>query len=205
MNPHYEVLVVGAGHAGCEAALASARLGVPTALISMDTRAMGRMSCNPSIGGIAKSHMVCELDALGGEMARNADYSGLQFRTLNTRKGPAVQAHRVQCDKAAYARRIQAVLKASPHLDLLEALGFSMKLEIEPRERAKHKILSVVYPDSAQTTTRIEPVVHLAPIMSYIFEEAVSLYDYDVDMTRTDTPEEAIYFSQTSKGYKEDS
>jgi tRNA uridine 5-carboxymethylaminomethyl modification enzyme len=117
----YEVIVVGAGHAGYEAALAAARMGAKTALITMDRRAIGRMSCNPSIGGMAKSHIVCELDALGGEMARNTDYTGIQFRTLNTRKGPAVQANRIQSEKAAFPARIQAVISQTPGLDVLEA------------------------------------------------------------------------------------
>ena len=116
----YEVLVVGAGHAGCEAALASARMGVPTALVTPSLAAAARMSCNPSIGGIAKSHMVFEIDALGGEMALNTDCTGLQFRVLNRRKGPAVQANRVQCDKPAYSARMAAVLAATPNLDVLE-------------------------------------------------------------------------------------
>jgi len=89
-------------------------------MVVMDREAIGRMSCNPSIGGIGKSHMVVELDALGGEMARNSDYTGIQFRTLNTRKGPAVQAHRLQCDKEFFPRRIQAVLAGTPGLDILE-------------------------------------------------------------------------------------
>ena len=117
----FEVIVVGAGHAGCEAALACARMGVSTALITMDRMAVGRMSCNPSIGGIAKSHIVCELDSLGGEMARNSDYTGIQFRTLNTKKGPAVRAFRLQCDKAAYAARMLAVVETTPNLSLLQA------------------------------------------------------------------------------------
>jgi tRNA uridine 5-carboxymethylaminomethyl modification enzyme len=121
-HPSYEVLVVGAGHAGYEAALAAARMGARTALLTIDARAIGRMSCNPSIGGMAKSHIVCELDALGGEMARNADYTGIQFRTLNTRKGPAVQAHRLQSEKSAYPKRIQAVIAQTPNLEVIEAI-----------------------------------------------------------------------------------
>lgn len=115
----YDVIVIGAGHAGCEAALASARMGCATALITMDCSAVARMSCNPAIGGIAKSHIVCELDALGGEMARNTDYTGIQFRTLNTKKGLAVQAYRVQCDKDAYSKRMHGILSCSRNLTLI--------------------------------------------------------------------------------------
>ncbi len=120
-HPVYDILVVGAGHAGYEAALAAARMGMRTGLITMDRTAIGRMSCNPSIGGMAKSHIVFELDALGGELARNADYTGIQFRTLNTRKGPAVQAHRLQSEKAAFPARIQAVIAQTANLEVIEA------------------------------------------------------------------------------------
>ena len=120
LKRQYDVIVFGGGHAGCEAALASARLGATTLLISLEKKFIGKMSCNPSIGGIAKSHITCELDALGGEQARNTDYTGIQFRTLNTRKGPAVQAFRAQCDKDLYPARMQAVIAQQKNLDVAE-------------------------------------------------------------------------------------
>lgn len=116
----YKVIVVGGGHAGYEAALASARLGVKTLLITLNQSLIGRLPCNPSIGGIAKSHIVSELDALGGELGRNADYTGIQYRMLNTRKGPAVQSNRLQCDKDLFPIRIQTILKMEENLTLLD-------------------------------------------------------------------------------------
>jgi tRNA uridine 5-carboxymethylaminomethyl modification enzyme len=123
MTTSFEIIVVGGGHAGCEAALAAARMGARTALITSNVNALARMPCNPSIGGIAKSHIVCEIDALGGEMARNTDYTGIQFRTLNTKKGPAVQAHRVQCDKECYPERMAEVFRQTSGVTLIEALA----------------------------------------------------------------------------------
>ncbi len=114
----YDVIVVGAGHAGCEAALAAARMGVKTLMLTMNLDSVAQMSCNPAIGGIAKGHMVREMDALGGEMAKVTDRTGIQFRMLNTSKGPAVWAPRAQCDKKHYQFTMKHILEGQENLDL---------------------------------------------------------------------------------------
>src|ERR1700737_1536954 len=117
----YDVLVVGSGHAGVEAALAAARMGCRTLMLTQNLDTIGQMSCNPAIGGLAKGHIVREIDALGGEMGLNADATGIQFRMLNKAKGPSVRAPRAQCDKKAYQFRLKAVLERTANLDLKQA------------------------------------------------------------------------------------
>jgi len=114
----YDVIVIGAGHAGIEAALAAARLGCETLILTQNADTIGQMSCNPAIGGLAKGHMVREIDALGGAMGLNTDATGIQFRLLNASKGPSVRAPRAQCDKKAYQFRMKAILERTPRLDL---------------------------------------------------------------------------------------
>jgi tRNA uridine 5-carboxymethylaminomethyl modification enzyme len=119
-DDRYDIIVVGGGHAGCEAALASARMGCSALLVTQDLDRIAQMSCNPAIGGLAKGHMVREIDALGGEMGRAIDDTGIQFRMLNTRKGPAVQAPRAQADKEAYRLRMKAALEHQENLTLCQ-------------------------------------------------------------------------------------
>src|SRR5437763_6684533 len=125
----FDVIVIGAGHAGCEAASASARIGAQTALITLNLDLIGQMSCNPAIGGIGKGHLVREIDALGGIMGKVIDRTGIQFRLLNRSRGPAVQSRRAQADRSLYRTEMRRVLEATPNLHLRQGLIVTLIVE----------------------------------------------------------------------------
>ncbi|MCE5300084.1 MAG: FAD-dependent oxidoreductase, partial [Spirochaetia bacterium] len=120
--PHFDIAVIGAGHAGIEAALAAARIGLKTALFTINADRIGLMSCNPAVGGLAKGQLVREIDALGGQMALTSDAACIQFKVLNSTKGPAVRGLRAQADKKAYTRFMKNICMNTPNLTIIEAM-----------------------------------------------------------------------------------
>src|SRR6059058_965135 len=131
----YDVVVVGAGHAGCEAAMACARMGLKTALFTLNADLIAQMSCNPAVGGISKGHLVREVDALGGVMGEVTDAVGIQFRLLNTSRGPAVWSPRAQCDKKMYRVRMREVLEQEPNLRIKQAEVAALDIAVDTKDR----------------------------------------------------------------------
>jgi tRNA uridine 5-carboxymethylaminomethyl modification enzyme len=142
MNKRFDVIVIGGGHAGCEAAAAAARMGARTALVTHSFATIGEMSCNPAIGGLGKGHLVREIDALDGLMGRVADEAGIQFRVLNRSKGPAVQGPRAQADRKLYRKAMQAAISATPGLEIIEAAVEDLIVDDGPRERVVSGVLT---------------------------------------------------------------
>ena len=163
MVQEFDVIVVGAGHAGAEAALAAARLGKKTAIFTISLDNIGVMSCNPSLGGPAKSHLVREIDALGGEMGRNIDKTYIQIRVLNTKKGPAVRSLRAQADKIAYAKEMKRTIESCENLSAIQGMVSELLVEngkavgIKIREGVEYRAKRIIL----ATGTFLRGLIHI--------------------------------------------
>jgi len=153
MQERYDVVVIGAGHAGCEAARACARIGLKTAMVTMNLDLIAQMSCNPAVGGIAKGHLVREIDALGGEMGRTTDRAAIQMKTLNASRGPAVRSTRAQCDRARYRTAMKQTVEAEPNISATATMTRSLLnivILLEIRRCQGDPMMRAVIPDRSR-------------------------------------------------------
>ena len=196
----YDVIVIGAGHAGVEAALAASRMGCQTLLLTTNLDTIGQMSCNPAIGGLAKGHLAREIDALGGEMGLNTDQTGIQFRMLNTKKGPSVWAPRAQCDKKAYQFRLKHVVEQQPNLDVKQAMIEELIVEVD-RVRGVTTKMGVRYEGESvvvTTGTFLRGLIHIGEAKmesgragepaAYLLSDSLRKLGFELGRLKTGTP-----------------